>query len=148
MRTIRSSQPTLADIQRLAAQLGVTFTVNRDSFDLAKSAPIAIHGTYRDNQAGCNAAWSVLVHLQKGERCLLASQQESERHIAQFRRRIRRRGRGILRALWLSYLAALATYIIGTLAPQSRAITGPLTVLCMVLMAMSGCVLLLSRTRN
>jgi len=56
--------PTLEDIKQLAAELGVTFTPNRDSFDLDKGTQFEVHGTYRNNQAGINAAFSVLVRLQ------------------------------------------------------------------------------------
>jgi hypothetical protein len=61
--TIRP-QPTLDDIKRLARDLGVTFTDNRDSFDLDKDTAPEVHGTYRNNQAGINASFSVLVRLQ------------------------------------------------------------------------------------
>lgn len=48
MTTIRPQQPTLADIQRLARELGVRFIDNRDSFDLNKREP-RLSGTYRNN---------------------------------------------------------------------------------------------------
>ena len=60
MSTIRPQQPTLADIQRLARELGVSFTDNRDTFDLDKQEP-RLAGTYRNTQAGINAAFSTLV---------------------------------------------------------------------------------------
>ena len=60
MSTIRPQHPTLADIQRLARELGVRFTENRDTFDLDKREP-RLSGTYRNNQAGINAAFSALV---------------------------------------------------------------------------------------
>jgi hypothetical protein len=136
-------QTTLDDVKRLAGQLGVTFTRNRDSFDLDKSTPLEVHGTYRTNQAGINAAFTVLVHLQEGERRLLAYRQDCERDIAQLRRSIRRdRSIGASGVLGLSLLAALIAYAIGTFAPQTRGITGPLTILCMALVVVSGCTLL------
>ena len=60
MATIRPQQPTLDDIKRLAREMGVRFTDNRDSFDLDKREP-RLTGTYRNNQAGINAAFSTLV---------------------------------------------------------------------------------------
>jgi hypothetical protein len=131
-------QNTLNDVKALAAQLGVTFTHNRDSFDLEKSAPVADHGTYPNNQAGINAAFSALVQLQDGER-----------QIAQLRRSIRRdRSLDALGALALSLLAALVAYAVGTFAPQTRGITGPLTLLCMALIVISGCMLLFGCARK
>lgn len=69
MNTIRPL-PTLDDIKRLAEELGVTFVTNRDSFDLDTSDPTTweLHGTYRSNQGGYNAAFSALVHLQENQR--------------------------------------------------------------------------------
>ena len=146
--TIRP-EPTLDDIKRLAQQLGVTFTTNRDAFDLDKSTPLEIHGTYRANQAGINASFSVLVHLQESERRLRIYQQDSQRALAQLRQRTRRRRSiGTPGVLGLCFLAALSAYSIGTFYPQTRAITGPLTILCMALMVLSGCILLFNRTRN
>ena len=60
MSTIRPVPPTIEDIKRLARQFDVTFTDNRDTFDLDKSEP-RISGTYRNNQAGINAAHNTLV---------------------------------------------------------------------------------------
>lgn len=60
MSTIRPQLPTLDDIKRLALEMGVTFTANRDSFDLDKQEPRLV-GTYRNTQAGINAAWNALV---------------------------------------------------------------------------------------
>jgi hypothetical protein len=60
MSTIRPQLPTLDDIKRLAVEMGVTFTSHRDSFDLDKQEPW-LAGTYRNTQAGINAAFNVLV---------------------------------------------------------------------------------------
>ena len=60
MATIRPVPPTIEDIQHLARQFGVRFTFHRDSFDLDKREP-RLSGTYRNNQAGINAAYSVLI---------------------------------------------------------------------------------------
>lgn len=148
MTTIRP-QTTLDDIKRLAAQLGVTFTANRDSFDLDKSAPIEVHGTYRNNQAGINASFSVLVRLQDSERRLLAYWQDSERDIERLRRRIRRRrGIGTSGAFVLFFLIALVAYVVGTVAPQTRGVAGPLTILCMFLIVVNAVVAALAHARK
>ena len=134
MTTIRPL-PTFDEIKHLAEELHVTFASRRDAFDLDKSEGWEIHGTYRKNQAGFNAAFSALVHLQEGER-----------RDAQLRRSPRQRsGIGASGVLALSLLAALITYTIGTFAPQTRGITGPLTILCLILLIVSGCVLLFGR---
>ena len=148
MATLRP-QTTLDDVRRLAGQLGVTFTSNRDSFDLDKSTPLEVHETYRNNQAGINAAWSVLAYLQDGERRLLAYRQSYERDIALLRRSIRRdRSLGASGVLALSLLAALVAYAIGTFAPETREVTGPLTILCMALVVVSGCILLFGHNQK
>lgn len=59
METIRPL-PTIEDIQRVAAQMGITFTRNRGSFDLNRQVP-RLAGTYSHTQAGINAAFNVLV---------------------------------------------------------------------------------------
>lgn len=59
MTTIRPIV-TLDDVKELARQFGVHFTPHGDSFDLDKREP-RISGTYRNTQAGINAAFSTLV---------------------------------------------------------------------------------------
>ena len=148
MATIRP-QATLDDVRRLARQLGVMLTEHRDSFDLDRHTSLEVHETYRSNQDGINAAWSVLVHLQDGERRLQAYRQNYERDMAQLRRSVRRdRSVGASGALALSLLAALVAYAVGTFAPETRWITGPLTILCMALMVLSGCILLFGHARK
>src|ERR1700680_4386103 len=120
--TIRP-QPTFDDIKQLAQQLDITLTGNRDSFDLKKSGLFDLQGTYRKNQAGFNAAFSCLLHYQTN---LLTYQASAGRRSTR-----QRGGIGASGVLALSLLAALIAYSIGTFAPQTRGITGPLTILCM-----------------
>ena len=136
MTTIRP-QPTLDDIQQLAWQLGVTFTSHRDSCDLDKQEPLWLEGTYRTNQAGINAALSSLVRLQDNLRATPTT-------------RIGHRwpGRGAAWAFLLCFLVMLTAYTIGTFAPQTRGITGPLTILFVVLVMLSVCRLVFGRAQH
>ena len=137
--TIRP-QPTFDDIKQLAQQLGVTLTGNRDSFDLQKSGLFDLHGTYRKNQAGFNAAFSCLVHYQRNLHTYQASsRQRSTRQSDSI---------GAAGTLALSLLAAFIAYTIGTFAPETRMVTGPLTLFCLALVMLSGSILLFGHRRK
>lgn len=130
-------QPTRDDIERLARELGVTFTSHRDSCDLDKQEPLRLEGTYRNNQAGINAALSSLVRLQNNLHTIPLVSLGNPR-----------RGRGRAGAFLLCFLGMLIAYTVGTFYPETRGITGPLTILFVVLMMLSACTLVFGRTQQ
>jgi len=57
-------QLTIEHVKALAAQMGVTFTDNGQSFDLDKQEPLRLEGTYRNTQTGIDSAYGSLVRHQ------------------------------------------------------------------------------------
>ena len=57
-------------------------------------------------------------------------------------------GRGTAGAFLLCFLAMFTAYTIGTFYPETRGITGPLTILCVVLVILSACLLASGRTQH
>ncbi len=79
MATIRPL-PTLEGIKRLAAQLHITFGIDRDSFTLNVQEPLTLDGVYRNNQAGINSAVGALVRYQDTMRRVLDRQELQRKH--------------------------------------------------------------------
>lgn len=129
---------TLEDVKSLAAQLDVTFTDNGPSFDLEKQEPLALEGTYRKEQAGIDAAYSSLVRYQAN----LSTIPTSLKHPTTSG------GRSTAGAFLLCLLVLLTVFTIGTVSPQTRLITDPLTILFTVPVVLSACTLLFGRAQK
>jgi len=129
---------TLEDVKSLAAQLGVTITLHGQSFDLDKQEPLAFEGTYRKVQAGIDAAYNSLVRYQANLSNIPTSLKNPTKSC----------GRSTAGAFLLCFLALLTVFTIGTFSPQTRGITNPLTVLFTVLVLLSACKLMFSRTQK
>jgi len=135
---------TLNDVERLAAQLNITFTdyapVQAFDLDSKPNAPLQFEGTYRKVQVGIDGAYSDLVKHQAN---LSNAFQAMGPLLSNHQRSI-----GASGALGLSFLAALVVYTIGTFYPETRGITGPLTILFMILIVVSAVILALGHARK
>lgn len=69
--------PTLEDIERIARELGVTFTRTQGGewFDLDRTESPVLEGMYRTTQYGINTAYGALIRLRMTQQAITESRQ-------------------------------------------------------------------------